>query len=45
MIEISFDVLNPTQLLAAGMDPYELGEEFGKGMTFYVGIGEQKHSK
>lgn len=42
MIELGFDVLNPVQPLAAGMDPYELGEEFGKDIAFYGGIDEQK---
>lgn len=42
MIEIGFDVLNPVQPLAAGMDPTELGEEFGKDIAFYGGIDEQK---
>jgi uroporphyrinogen decarboxylase len=42
MIEIGFDVLNPIQPLAKGMDPGELGEAFGKDITFYGGIDEQK---
>jgi len=42
MIELGFDVLNPVQPLAIGMDPYELGEEFGKDIVFYDGIDEQK---
>ncbi|MDP3012183.1 MAG: uroporphyrinogen decarboxylase family protein [Candidatus Hydromicrobium sp.] len=42
MIELGFDVLNPVQPLAFGMDPYELGEEFGKDIAFYGGIDEQK---
>ena len=41
LIEIGVDVLNPIQPLAAGMDPEELGEEFGKELTFYGGIDEQ----
>ncbi|MHB1347833.1 MAG: uroporphyrinogen decarboxylase family protein [Candidatus Humimicrobiaceae bacterium] len=42
MIEIGFDVLNPIQPLAKGMDPDELGKEFGKDIAFYGGIDEQK---
>ena len=42
MIEIGFDVLNPIQPLAKGMESEELGEEFGKDITFYGGIDEQK---
>ena len=42
MIELGFDVLNPVQPLAFGMDPYALGEEFGKDIAFYGGIDEQK---
>lgn len=42
MIEIGFDVLNPIQPLAKGMDSEELGNEFGKDIAFYGGIDEQK---
>jgi uroporphyrinogen decarboxylase len=42
LIEIGVDVLNPIQPLAAGMDPKELGEEFGRDLTFYGGIDEQR---
>ena len=42
MIELGLDVLNPIQPLAIGMDPCELGEEFGKDIAFYGGIDEQK---
>jgi len=41
LIEIGVDVLNPIQPLAAGMDPKELGEEFGRDLCFYGGIDEQ----
>jgi len=41
MIEIGFDVLNPIQPRALGMDCRELAEEFGKDITFYGAIDEQ----
>ena len=41
MIEIGFDVLNPIQPLAQGMEPSELAEEFGRDIVFYGGIDEQ----
>jgi len=42
MIEIGFDVLNPIQPLAAGMDCKELGMEFGDKLTFHGAIDEQR---
>jgi uroporphyrinogen decarboxylase len=42
MIEIGFDVINPIQPLARGMEPGELSDEFGKDIAFYGGIDEQK---
>jgi uroporphyrinogen decarboxylase len=42
MIEIGFDIINPLQPLARGMEPGELSEEFGKDIAFYGGIDEQK---
>jgi uroporphyrinogen decarboxylase len=42
LIEIGVDVLNPIQPLADGMDPEELGIEFGKDISFYGGIDEQR---
>jgi uroporphyrinogen decarboxylase len=42
LIEIGVDVLHPIQPLALGMDPKELSEEFGKELTFYGGIDEQR---
>jgi uroporphyrinogen decarboxylase len=38
LIEIGVDVLNPTQTSAAGMDPFELKNEFGDDITFWGGI-------
>ncbi len=42
LIEMGVDVLHPIQPLALGMDPKELGEEFGRELTFYGGIDEQR---
>lgn len=41
MIDIGFDVLNPIQPLAKGMDPERLSRSFGKDICFYGGIDEQ----
>ncbi|MBN2581216.1 MAG: hypothetical protein JXB10_19700 [Pirellulales bacterium] len=37
MIEAGFDVLNPVQCSAAGMDPQKLKDEFGDRLTFWGG--------
>ena len=42
LIEIGIDVLHPIQPLAAGMNNKELSREFGKELTFYGGIDEQR---
>jgi hypothetical protein len=36
-IEAGFDVLNPVQCSAKGMDPHELKREFGKDLVFWGG--------
>jgi uroporphyrinogen decarboxylase len=36
-IEAGFDILNPIQLSAAGMDPRMLKREYGKSITFWGG--------
>jgi hypothetical protein len=36
-IESGFDILNPVQCSASGMDPVELKKEFGSEMTFWGG--------
>jgi hypothetical protein len=36
-IEAGFDILNPVQTSAAGMDPAALKERFGKALTFWGG--------
>ncbi len=37
LIENGVDILNPVQLSATGMDPYELKREYGKDLTFWGG--------
>ncbi len=37
LIEIGFDILNPVQVSAKGMDTRELKAEFGKAMVFWGG--------
>jgi len=41
LIEIGVDVLNPTQTLAAGMEPEALQCDFGEAITFDGGIDTQ----
>jgi uroporphyrinogen-III decarboxylase len=36
-IEAGFDILNPVQCSAAGMDPRQLKDEFGKDIIFWGG--------
>ncbi len=43
LIEAGFDILNPVQISAAGMDPLELKKKYGKYITFWGGgIDTQK---
>jgi uroporphyrinogen decarboxylase len=43
LIEIGLDVLNPVQISAAGMNPTELKEEFGKHLVFWgAGVDTQR---
>jgi len=37
LIEIGVDILNPVQISAAGMDPFELKKEFGSELVFWGG--------
>jgi len=37
LIEARFDVMNPVQISAAGMDPMKLKREFGKDIVFHGG--------
>lgn len=37
LIEVGYDVINPVQTNAAGMDPVRLKREFGKDITFWGG--------
>jgi uroporphyrinogen decarboxylase len=41
-IEIGVDVVDPLQVLAKGMDPAELKQQFGDRVTFSGGIDEQE---
>jgi len=43
IIDAGFDILNPVQISASGMDPVELKKEFGKDIVFWGGgIDTQK---
>jgi uroporphyrinogen decarboxylase len=37
LIDAGIDILNPVQISAAGMDPYELKREFGRDLVFWGG--------
>jgi len=37
LIEVGFDIINPVQTNAQGMDPLELKKEFGREITFWGG--------
>ncbi|GAF99972.1 unnamed protein product, partial [marine sediment metagenome] len=43
-IESGFDILNPIQCSAAGMDPWELKREFGDRLTFWGGGVDTQHT-
>jgi uroporphyrinogen decarboxylase len=43
LIEIGVDILNPVQISAAGMDPFELKKEFGKDLVFWGGGVDTQH--
>ncbi|MBI2844309.1 MAG: hypothetical protein HYX78_12985 [Armatimonadetes bacterium] len=42
-IEIGVDILNPVQISAAGMDPFELKRDFGKDIVFWGGGVDTQH--
>lgn len=43
LIEAGFDIINPVQLSATGMDPVKLKKEFGRHVTFWGGgVDSQK---
>ena len=44
IIEAGFDILNPVQTTAEGMDPRELKEEFGDRVTFHGGGVNTQHT-
>jgi uroporphyrinogen decarboxylase len=41
LIEIGFDILNPVQVSAKGMDTRELKKDFGKDIVFWGGVDTQ----
>lgn len=43
-IEAGFDILNPVQTSAAGMDPQTLKERFGKELVFWGGGVDTQHT-
>lgn len=43
LIENGIDILNPVQLSATGMNPFELKREFGKDLTFWGGGVDTQH--
>jgi Uroporphyrinogen decarboxylase (URO-D) len=43
-IEAGFDVLNPVQCSAAGMDPVQLKRNFGRDITFWGGCVNTQHT-
>lgn len=43
-IEAGFDILNPVQCSAAGMDPIQLKRNFGQDITFWGGCVNTQHT-
>ena len=44
LIEAGFDILNPVQCSAAGMEPGELKRRFGDQVTFWGGGVDTQHT-
>jgi hypothetical protein len=44
LIEAGFDILNPVQTAAAGMDPRRLKKEFGRQLVFWGGGTDTQHT-
>lgn len=44
LIDAGFDILNPVQISAAGMDARKLKEEFGKDIVFWGGGVDTQHT-
>jgi hypothetical protein len=44
LIEAGFDILNPVQCSATGMDPVKLKKEFGKDLVFWGGGVNTQHT-
>ena len=43
-IDAGFDILNPVQCSATGMDPVKLKETYGKDITFWGGCVNTQHT-
>ncbi len=43
-IEFGFDIINPVQVSAAGMDPKHLKDEYGKDIVFWGGGVDTQHT-
>ncbi len=43
-IEAGFDILNPVQCSATGMDPVQLKKNFGRDITFWGGVVNTQHT-
>jgi uroporphyrinogen-III decarboxylase len=44
LVEAGFDILNPVQCSAAGMDPKELKDRYGNKLTFWGGGIDTQHT-
>ena len=44
LIEAGFDILNPVQTSAAGMDPRRLKKDFGRQLVFWGGGADTQHT-
>jgi uroporphyrinogen decarboxylase len=42
LIDLGFDILNPVQVSARGMDTKKLKQDFGRDMTFWGGVDTQR---
>ncbi len=44
LIDVGVDILNPVQISAEDMDPFELNEEFGDDIVFWGGACDPQHT-
>jgi uroporphyrinogen-III decarboxylase len=44
LVEAGFDILNPVQTSAAGMDPRRLKKDFGRQLVFWGGGADTQHA-